>query len=218
MKAEYKAPTPAEVEEIKHGNRETINKVFCDNYAYITMLAKCYCARVVGFHDWQDIAQETYLYFDNIEFASPAYFGRCIFKIFSKFRWGGQRKYEQLKSSKCGEEIYVLDKPIEGEEKEVTTIGESISSDFDIITEIEPRPDISQSLYNYLSQPLPKQQGRVFAELYWTGKTYNEIAQTLNKNPRTVKRTREEIFKKLRKNADSLKQWLYDVGYYEIAV
>ena len=40
MKAEYIAPTPAEVKEIKHGNRETINRLYTANYAYITMLAK----------------------------------------------------------------------------------------------------------------------------------------------------------------------------------
>lgn len=217
MKAEYIAPTPAEVKEIKHGNRETINRLYTANYAYITMLAKRYCARVCVFHDWQDLTQEVYLHFDKIDFDSPAYFGHCVYKIFSNYRYGGQRKRQQLKGSKCGEEYYVLDKPIDGEEKEFTTIGESLASDFDVIAEIEPRPDVSESLFNYLCGYLAREQKRVFTPFYWTGKTYNEIARELGKNPRTVKRTREEIFKKLRNNADSLKSWLYEVGYYESA-
>ncbi len=217
MKAKYIAPTPAEIDEIKHGNRETLNRCYIANYAYITMLAKCYCARVSSFHDWQDLTQETYLHFDKIDFDSPAYFGRCIYKIFANYRYGGQRKRAQLKDSKCGEEYYVLDKPIDGEEKEVTTVGESLASDFDIIAEIEPRPDISESLFKYLCGYLSKERKRVFTQFYWTGKTYNEIARDLGKNPRTLKKTREDIFKKFRNNADSLKQWLYDIGY-EIAV
>lgn len=218
MKAEYIAPTLAEVDEIKHGNRATINRLYTANYAYITMLAKRYCSRVQVFHDWQDLAQEVYLHFDKLEFNTPAYFGHCLYKVFAKYRYGGQRKYEQLKGSKCGEEYYVLDKPIHGEEKEVGTVGESILSDFDVIAEIEPRPDISQSLFDYLCGYLAKERKRVFAQFYWTGKTYKEIAHDLGKNLRTVKRTREEIFKKFRKNADSLKNWLYEVGYYEPAV
>lgn len=220
MKAEYIAPTPAEVDEIKHGNRATINRLYTANYAYITMLAKRYCSRVPSFHDWQDLAQEVYLYFDKLEFDSPAHFGHCLYKVFVNYRYGGQRKRAQLKDSKCGEEYYVLDKPIDGEETEVTTVGESIASDFDVIGEIEPRSDISQSLFDKLCSGLGREQKRVFEQFYWTGKTYNEIAHDLGKSPHTVKRTREEIFKKFRNfhYADSLKNWLCEVGYYEPAV
>ncbi len=213
MKVEL--PTLEEQEEIRKGNRETIDRYYLANYAYIQRVAKSYCGRV-RFYGWEDLTQEVYLYFDKIEFNSPSYFGHCLFKIFTNYRYGGQRKREQLRHSKCDEEIYVLDTPISGKEKEVGTIGESIASDFDIIEEIEPRPDITQSLYTYLCALLgnAKERKRVFAQFYWTGKTYNEIARDLGKNPRTVKRTREEIFKRFRNNAESLKNWLYEIGYY----
>ena len=217
MKADYIAPAPAEIEKIKHGDRETINRYYLANYKYIQRIAKSYCRRT-NYYGWEDLTQEVYLYFDKMSFDSPAYFGRCLYKVFSDYRYGGQRKKAQLKDSKCGIEYYVFDKPIEGEEKEVTTIGESLASDFNMIEEIEPRPDISQRLFDFFCWYLAKEQKRVFAQFYWTGKTYNEIARDLGKNPRTVKRTREEIFKKFRSNADTLKNWLYEVGYYEYAV
>ena len=217
MKADYIAPAPAEIEKIKHGDRETSNRYYLANYKYIQRIAKSYCRRT-NYYGWEDLTQEVYLYFDKMSFDSPAYFGRCLYKVFSDYRYGGQRKKAQLKDSKCGIEYYVFDKPIEGEEKEVTTIGESLASDFNMIEEIEPRPDISQRLFDFFCGYLAKEQKRVFAQFYWTGKTYNEIARDLGKNPRTVKRTREEIFKKFRSNADTLKNWLYEVGYYEYAV
>lgn len=211
-------PTKIEATAISGGDREMINRFYLANYSYIQRLAKSYCRRCC-YYGWEDLTQEVYLHFGEISFDSPEYFGHDLFKIFANYRYGGQRKRSQLKGSRCGEEIYVLDKPIKGEEKEVGTLGEAIESDFDILEEIEPRPNISESLYIYLCGFLgnAKERKRVFSQFYWTGKTYNEIALSLGKNPRTVKRTREEIFKKFRKNADALKVWLYDVGYYERA-
>lgn len=132
MKADYIAPAPAEIEKIKHGDRETINRYYLANYKYIQRIAKSYCRRT-NYYGWEDLTQEVYLYFDKMSFDSPAYFGRCLYKVFSDYRYGGQRKKAQLKDSKCGIEYYVFDKPIEGEEKEVTTIGESLASDFNMI-------------------------------------------------------------------------------------
>lgn len=209
-------PTADEITAIHNGDREIINRYYLANYEYIKRLAKSYCRRV-NYYGWEDLTQEVYLYFNKIEFDSPAYFGHCLFKIFARYRYGGARKYEQLKNSKCGLEYYVLDQPLKGEEKEITTIGESIASDFDIINAVEPRPDISESLFNYLCGLLgrAKERKRVFAQFYWTGQTYNEIAQTLNKNVYTVKRTREECFKTFRKNGENIKNWLCVAGYYE---
>lgn len=211
-------PTADEIAAIHKGDRATINRYYMANYRYLQRVAKSYCRRV-HYYGWEDLTQEVFLHFGEISFESPEYFGHDLFKIFAKYRYGGQRKRSQLKGSKCGEEIYVFDKPIKGEEKDVGTLGEAIESDFDMMAAIEPRPDISESLYTYLCGFLgnAKERKRVFAQFYWTGKTYNEIARTLGKNPRTVKRTREEIFKKFRSNADALKEWLYDVGYYERA-
>ena len=211
-------PTADEIAAIHKGDRATINRYYMANYRYLQRVAKSYCRRV-HYYGWEDLTQEVYLHFGEISFDTPEYFGHDLFKIFAKYRYGGQRKRSQLKGSKCGEEIYVLDKPIKGEEKDVGTLGEAIESDFDMMAAIEPRPDISESLYAYLCGFLgnAKERKRVFSQFYWTGKTYNEIARTLGKSPRTVKRTREEIFKKFRKNADALKEWLYDVGYYERA-
>lgn len=212
-------PTKDEANAIRGGDRETINRFYMANYAYITRVAKSYCRRV-NFYGWEDMAHEVYLHFDKIAFDSPAYFGHDLFKIFAAYRFGGQRKREQLKDSSCGIEICVLDKPIQGEEKEVTTVGESIASDFDIMNEVEPRPDISESLFDYLCGLLgnAEERKRVFARFYWTGETYNEVAQALGKNARTVKRTREEVFKKFRQNSAAIREWLCNVGYYETAV
>ena len=211
-------PTADEIAAIHKGDRATINRYYMANYRYLQRVAKSYCWRA-HYYGWEDLTQEVYLHFGEISFDTPEYFGHDLFKIFAKYRYGGQRKRSQLKGSKCGEEIYVLDKPIKGEEKDVGTLGEVIESDFDMMAAIEPRPDISESLYAYLCGFLgnAKERKRVFSQFYWTGKTYNEIARTLGKSPRTVKRTREEIFKKFRSNADALKEWLYDVGYYERA-
>lgn len=114
-------PTTDETNAICNGDRETINRLYMANFKYIQRLAKSYCRRT-NYYGWEDLTHEVYLYFDKMDFDSPAYFGRCIYKVFSNYRYGGQRKKAQLKDSKCGIEYYVLDKPIDGKESEVTTI------------------------------------------------------------------------------------------------
>ena len=68
MRAEYIAPTPAEIEEIKHGNRETINRLYSANYPFILTICKAYCRNAeIKNTLWEDMAQECYLYFEKFE-------------------------------------------------------------------------------------------------------------------------------------------------------
>ena len=57
MKADYIAPAPAEIEKIKHGDRETINRYYLANYKYIQRIAKSYCRRT-NYYGWEDLTQE----------------------------------------------------------------------------------------------------------------------------------------------------------------
>lgn len=215
MTAEYIAPTSAEIEEIKQGKRETINRVYMANYEFIKRLARGYCNAVRRYSEYLDFAHEVYLNFEKLSFENVRYFVQRVKNIFRLYRIGGKRKEEQLRFSKCGVEMYTLDTPFDNSEDE--SFVDSIASNFDITEEIEPRPDYSEKIFNYLCGYLAKEQKRVFTEVFWTGKTIAEIAETLNKKASTTGRTREEVFKKFRKNADSIKKWLYETGYYVTA-
>ena len=58
MTAEYIAPTPAEIEEIKQGKRETINRVYMANYEFIKRRARGYCNAVQRYSEYLDFAHE----------------------------------------------------------------------------------------------------------------------------------------------------------------
>lgn len=215
MKVEYIAPTHAEIGEIKQGNRDIINRVYMANYELIKRLARGYCNAVRRYDEYLDFTHEVYLNFEKLNFENARFFVNTVKNVFRLFRIGGKHKEEQLRFSKCGVEMYTLDTPFDNSDDEFFI--DTVVSNFDVIEELEPRPDYSEKLFNYLCGYLAKEQKRVFTEIFWTGKTIAEIAETLNKNPSTTGRTREEIFKKFRKNAHSLKNWLYEIGYYATA-
>ena len=98
-------------------------------------------------------------------------------------------------------------------EKEGVTVGDTIAISEDEFFK-EENPDISDELYIYLSGFLGKEQKRVFEQFYWTGQTYKEVAQKLNKNVRTVKRTRELVFKKFRSFQNEIYNFLIKNNYF----
>ena len=208
MGAALALPTAAEAERIHAGDRETINRYYMANLDYIQRCAYNYCRRAWRFCEAPDLAQEVYIIFSKLDFDSAAYFGHSLYKAFALYKRGGARKYEQAKSAYAAEVLYILDDPVKGLEKEGGTIGDCVP-----VPEREEKPDISAELFAFLSQYLAPEQKRVFACFYWTGCTYNEVAAYLNKNPRTVKRTREEVFKKFRKHTSEIYDFLESVDY-----
>ena len=204
-------PTPEEAAAIRQGDRDLIDRYYLLNRKFIEVVAKNYCRRVAYFKDWEDLAQEAYLHFAGFDLDTPAHFGHCLYKCFALYRWGGQRKYEQAKSKHAVEVITILDSPVKDAETPCT-LCDTIPSDFDIYKEIEPRPDITDGLYNFLCSYLASEQKKVFTYLYYTGMTHREIAKATGKAQKTVKRTREVCFRKFRKHADELREWLADQG------
>lgn len=201
-------PTEAEAEKIRAGEREIINRYYMANLEYIQRCAWNFCRRAWRNCEVPDLVQEVYTVFERLDFDNAAYFGHSLYKAFSLYKWGGVRKYGQAKSAHAVEVLYILDNPVKGLEKEGETIGECVP-----VPEREEKPDISAELYAFLSQYLAPEQKRVFSCFYWTGCTYNEVAAYLNKNPRTVKRTREEVFKKFRKHTSEIYDFLESVDY-----
>lgn len=211
---ELKLPNEEEAENIKNGHKETIEAYFLDNLDYIKRYAKTFCKRINDYSELEDYINEIFINFKSLSFENERYFGHDCFKIFCRYYYGGQRKREQLKGKyACQREEYFLDAPVKGLEKEGSTVGDTIAAEKDILEDIFPKPDITDALYLFLSDYLAKEQKRVFEQFYFTGKTYNEIAEELGKSPKTVKRTREEIFKKFRKNQEELKDFLERVEY-----
>lgn len=202
-------PTPAEVEKIRAGDRELINRYYMANLDYIQRCAYNYCRRAWKFQERLDLVHDVYLHFEKLDFDNQRYFGHSLFKVFATYKRGGQRKYEQARSAHAVEVLYILDNPVKELQKEGDTLADIIPA-----PEIqEEKPDISAELYAFLSAYLAPEQNRVFERFYWTGATYNEIAAELNKNPRTIKRTREECFKKFRKHTGEIYDFLDSIGY-----
>ena len=211
-------PCAEEIEKIRKGDIKIISKYYLENMDYLRRYVKSFCRRINDFSEFNDYLHEIYLHFEKLSFENERYFGHDCFKVFCNYHYGDQRKRAQLKDGKCSCEEYILDSPVKGMEKEGVTVGDTIAISEDEIFK-EENPDISEELYIFLSGFLGKEQTRVFEQFYWTGKTYNEIAETLGKNARTVKRTREEIFKKFRNRKDEIYKFLIANGYnYDIAL
>lgn len=207
-------PTSEEAEKIRAGDNALRAKYYLLNYEQIKRYAVGFCRRIHDFSECDDYAHEVFVEFEKISFENARFFGNDCFKIFRRYHYGDQRKREQLKDGKISREVCTLDALVKGLEKEGDTVGDTIASDIDIHEQAFPRPDISQSLYDFLCENLAREQKRVFELLYWTGDTYNEISEKLGKSPKTVKRTREEIFKKFRNRKDELTAFLTEIGYY----
>lgn len=208
-------PTADEVTKIRNGNVATISKYYFANIDYLKRYVTSFCKRINDFNDKEDYLQEIFVNFQKLSFDNGRFFGRDCFKVMCAYHYGNQRKYEQKKDGKTKGEETILDSPVKGLEKEGTTLGDTIP--VEDVYFADDVPDISEELFGFLSSFLAKEQSRVFAQFYWTGQTYNEVAETLGKNPRTVKRTREQCFVKLRKVKGLIQDFLQKIGYTESA-
>ena len=226
MRAEYIAPTPAEIEEIKHGNRETINRLYSANYPFILTICKAYCRNAeIKNTLWEDMAQECYLYFEKVEFATTPAFIRGVRDTCLYVRWGGERVFNQMrKGNRLGTEILtILDEPATKNAKhsdENLTVGETIPAEFDIIAEIEPPPDYTEKVHDIALKYLTPRQAQAFEYFYYTDLTAREIGQKLGININGVQSLKTGVsgyINRLRKHAEEFRNDLLDVGY-EIAV
>lgn len=212
-------PSEEDIKKIKQGDIEIITKYYLENIEYLKRYVKSFCRRINNFSDFDDFLSEIYIHFQELSFENERYFGHDCFKVFFNYHYGDQRKRAQLKDGKCSFEETILDSPVKGMEKEGVTLGDTIAVSEEEIFEEDKKPDISKELYEFLSSFLAKEQTRVFEQFYWTGKTYNEVAQTLGKNPRTVKRTREQCFVNFRKHLKEICDFLEKQGYsYSVAI
>lgn len=202
-------PCKEDMEEIYKQNVMVISKYYLENIEYLKRYVKAFCKRINDFSEFEDYLYEIFINFHKLSFESEKYFGNDCFKVFCNYHYGNQRKRAQIKDGKCSLELFILDDPVKGLENEDVTIADTIATeDFNF-----KNPDISEELYVYLASFLASEQKKVFEQFYWTGKTYNEVAETLGKNPRTVKRTREEIFKKFRRYKDDIYEFLLENDY-----
>lgn len=226
MKAEYIAPTPAELDEIKHGNRETINRIYSANYPFILTICKAYCRNnEIKNTLCEDMAQECYLYFDKFEFATTPAFIRGVRDTCVYVRWGGERVFNQMRNgNRLGTEILtILDEPAIKQHRhggEVETVGETIESNFDVIAEIEPPPDYAEIVHDIALKYLTPRQAQAFEYFYYTDLTAREIGQKLGININGVQSLKTGVsgyINRLRKHADEFRNDLLNAGY-EIAV
>lgn len=223
MKAEYIAPTPAELDEIKHGNRKTINRLYCVNYPFILTICKAYCRNAeIKNTLWEDMAQECYLYFDKFEFSTTPAFIRGVRDTCVYVRWGGERVFHQVRQGNT-EILTILDEPATKDAKhsdENLTVGETIPAEFDIIDKIEPPPDYAEIVHDIALKYLTPRQKEVFEYFYYTDLTAREIGQKLGININGVQSLKTGVsgyINRLRKHAEELRNDLLDVGF-EIAV
>lgn len=206
-------PNLEEIEKIKKGDLTFINRFYLDNIEILKRYALSFCRKIHDFSEVEDFLQEVYLHFSKLSFENERYFGHDVFKVFCEYHYGNMRKYYQKRSHGIKSEIYVLDNPVKGLEKTGETVADVIPDTLNVFDVVCFRPDITESLYIFLSGYLAKEQKKVFEQYYYTGQTRKEIAETLKKNDRTVKRTREECFKKFRKHLPEIKAFLIKNDY-----
>lgn len=200
-------PTACEIEQIRNNDVAIISKYYFANYEYIKRYATAFCRRLRYFDELEDYIQQIFVEFPRLDFDNARFFGHSCFKVFCEMYYGNLRKRTQLKQGKAKREETIFDAPLKGMQKDVT-FGETLSSDFDTYTMAFPCPLLDDVLFEFLSAYFADEQKKVFEQIYWTGQTYNEIADTLHKNVFTVKRTREEIFKILREHKEQIRLFL----------
>ena len=211
----YFLPTKEEAKEIKAGNKGLIDRFYLLNLPQIRACARAFCYRrkrnkLPLRYDFEDYVQEAYLHFSDFCFENIGYFSGSLYRYFSAYNWGGLHKYKQLKYGRysVNEEEYLLDVVMPSGDE---TFGDFIPSN-DLVM-LSPSFSISENLYSYLSSFLGKEQNKVFYCLFWTGLTYREIADLLNRKERIVASYRWKIFKKFREHQDEIRKYLDEIGY-----
>ena len=222
-------PTADEAKRIKAGDRSLINQYYMANIDPIRACAYRYCEKWSFSMDiYEDMAQDVYLHFEELNFESRKYFGQTLKTCFKYYYFGGKRKHDQLYEhgqKKYNMEELVFDSPVaihsrSGDEDEGATLGELLSCEFDIEKEIEPQIDITDSLYNYLHELLVRSSRDgttrmldIFHETYYTGATQPEIGVKLGISRSSVSKGICSYMKKFKAHRDEISAYLSELGY-----
>ena len=221
MKAEYMAPTPAEVEKIKHGDRETINRYYTANYPFVITVCKAYCRNAQIKNDlWEDMAQECYLYFDKFKFDNATVFIRKVRDVCLYVRWGGERLFHQVRQGNT-EILTILDEPATRNAKhsdENMTVGETLPAETDILDEIEPPPDYTEIVHDIALKHLTPRQKEAFEYFYYTDMTAREVGQEMGVGLNGAQSLKTAYIYRLRKIADILREELLLAGVQSITL
>ena len=121
--------------------------------------------------------------------------------------------------SKFKRDVCVLYSPIKGTVSEDLFLIDTLAiSEED--TFLKNNKNIrSEDFFLFCCLFLAKEQSKVFEQIYWSDLSYREVAEVLSKNVFTVRRTVQEIYKKLRLHKNEIIDFLKTNNYeIELAI
>lgn len=82
------AITPADIEEIKAGNRDTVNRVYFDNYEKFKKISRKFCYRYFSPQLIEDFLQQVYLDLPKYDFSNAKTFFSGLLASFLTLKFG----------------------------------------------------------------------------------------------------------------------------------
>lgn len=209
-------PTVDEVNAMRKGDREVINRLYMVNYDFIMTVCKAYCRSAqIKNGLYEDMTQECYLYFEKFEFSSVSAFIRNIRDICVYVRWGGEKTFHQVRQGNT-EILTILDEPATKNAKhsdEGLTVGDTIASDVDLLDEIEPPPDYTEVVHDVAVGLLSDREKTVFDYFYYTDITAKDVGVKTGFNINTVFTLKRRARLSLQKHAEEFREKLLLAGF-----
>ena len=127
-------PTATEIENIRKGDKQLIDRYYMANYKLIVTVCKSYFYPLPDRKLYEDATNECYLYFSKFNFDTARALVRSIKDVCVYVRFGTEREFHAYRQGNT-EVLTILDAPAIREHRHggaVETVGETLESDFDI--------------------------------------------------------------------------------------
>lgn len=198
-------PTAEEAEAIKRGDRDLINHYYMANYDLLRHYIAIYCRNNIRYRDFytsQDLINQVYVDFQDIQFDCNRYFFcslRCILQLYLV---GGKRKFNQLIDVKsCGSELYLLDKPLSDSGK---TFGDMLPYDIPLESVVVDCQKRSERVFNSICEMLTEPQRNVFEYWFFTDLSAREIGIALCRSQQAIEQSKRKMLIKFRKHENDI--------------
>lgn len=213
-------PTEEEKRLIKAKDQKTISRVFCQNWDFILNVCKGYwnnTEREQGKHNtlFQDMFQDVYLRFNEIDFTSVATFARNIKDIALTTRFGGQWQFDAYRQGVC-EVVQTMDIWLPscdgGGQRE--TYGETIPDRKNLLDEVQPPHDFCDVVFDTIIPKICADRQCKAIKLHCeTDLTDREIGAQMGVSINGARSLRLQAVETLRQNLPEFMQELANVGY-----
>ncbi len=203
-------PTATEIENIRKGDKQLIDRYYMANYKLIVTVCKSYFYPLPDRKLYEDATNECYLYFSKFNFDTARALVRSIKDVCVYVRFGTEREFHAYRQGNT-EVLTILDAPAIREHRHggaVETVGETLESDFDILEVVEPKPSYTDDVYNAVLKLLTPRQREAFAYFYYTDMTAREVGKEMGLTLNGAQSLKTAYIRRLRKQSNKLLQRL----------